>query len=127
MLIEHMKKGHSFKTFGGIIGVCEKTLFNWSEEFPEFLQSKGMGETASHLHWEAKGMEWLVCPGGEGAPKFNNPVWQTTMKNRFGYRDKVTHTTEDEEGKQQPLNLGLTGSEITACIDRLRKEIEAEK
>lgn len=40
LLIEHMKKGFSFETFGVTIGYSRKTLYVWADEFEEFQEAK---------------------------------------------------------------------------------------
>ena len=40
MLIDHMSEGYSFESFGGIVGVSERVLYDWEKKFPEFLHSK---------------------------------------------------------------------------------------
>lgn len=35
LLKDHMRQGLSFEAFAGVIGRCEKTLFNWLETYPE--------------------------------------------------------------------------------------------
>jgi len=57
-LIEHMKEGGSFESFGAAIGekygwdyaVCRKTLYLWADAQPDFLHAKGVGKEAS-LRW----------------------------------------------------------------------------
>jgi transposase-like protein len=40
LLIKHAEEGYSFESFAGRIGVTPKTLYNWEQEHPEFLQAK---------------------------------------------------------------------------------------
>lgn len=84
MLIEHMKKGYSFESFGAVIGRCEKTLFNWLDSYPDFLQSKKEGTAYSRLFWEGLGIDGLRG----NIPGFNATTWIFNMKNRFGWRDR---------------------------------------
>ncbi len=58
MLEAHMSEGGSFYSFGAVVKVDEKTLFNWTETYEEFFQSKSNGELLS-LKWHedlAKGL-----------------------------------------------------------------------
>ena len=47
MLIEHMKKGYSFESFGADAHCSRKTLFNWLEAYPEFNEAKNIAENYS--------------------------------------------------------------------------------
>ena len=46
MLIEHMKKGHSFKTFSASIQYPEELVNSWLITKPDFAQAKAIGEIA---------------------------------------------------------------------------------
>ena len=82
MLENHMKSGLSFESFGGVIGVCEDTLFEWKKQHQEFSDSYKKGRTASMLHWEEMGHDMVLA--GQG----NATTWIFNMKNRFGWKDK---------------------------------------
>lgn len=84
MLVEHMRQGLSFEAFAGKIGKCEKTLFNWLELYPDFLQSKKEGTAAARLFWERMGIEGI----SGNIQGFNATTWIFNMKNRFGWRDR---------------------------------------
>ena len=83
MLIEHMERGYSFESFGGVVYASSKTLYNWCEKNPEFLQAKKIGENCCALWWEQAGQQ-----GQARGSDFNQTVWIFNMKNRFGWRDK---------------------------------------
>lgn len=84
-LIAHMKQGGSFEGFGGIVGVSKQTLYAWTEEYPEFLDAKEIGWSASLLWWENIGKDNLIMEEGT---KFNASVWNKNMQNRFDWREK---------------------------------------
>jgi hypothetical protein len=44
MVIDHMSKGYSFESFGADVNCSRKTLYNWAEENPEFMDAKKVGE-----------------------------------------------------------------------------------
>lgn len=44
MLIDHMKQGKPFETFGNKVGVTYQTLYNWAQNHDEFFEAKCMGE-----------------------------------------------------------------------------------
>lgn len=51
-LIEHMKKGKSFASFGGVIGVSITTLSNWANKIDEFKHAKEIGLLCQMNEWE---------------------------------------------------------------------------
>jgi hypothetical protein len=94
-LITHMEEGLSFESFAGAIGVCKQTLYNWIEQYPEFLDAKKAGFEKSRLTWERIGLK--IAKNGEGNPT----AFIFNMKNRFKdeWKDKVETGFTDGEGK----------------------------
>lgn len=90
MLIDHMAEGYSFESFGGVIEVSEKTLYNWEVEFPEFLHSKNIGVQKSMIWWERVGRKGMM----NEIPFFNDRIWRLNMINRF--RSKWIDGTKNE-------------------------------
>jgi hypothetical protein len=87
-----LKKGFSKEALAGKIGISKKTLYSWEDSFPEFLNAIKRGEVASQLFWEKMGIQ-----GARGEIKnFNSVAWLFNMKNRFSWKDKIDHTTNDE-------------------------------
>lgn len=95
-LIDHMKQGYSFETFGAYVpGYASKeTLYAWIRANRSFLDAKKAGESLSRAWWEkmaAAGMAGKIAG-------FNSTVWVFSMKNRFGWRDRVQSVDADEDG-----------------------------
>jgi hypothetical protein len=84
-LIEHMREGDSFETFGAIVGKSRRTLYNWIDTHEDFKEAKEVGEVLSEHWWWKKGKEYMVTFDKE--TRFNVAVWIFTMKCRFGHRD----------------------------------------
>jgi len=108
-LLELMKEGASIYELCLEFEVCEKTIYNWFEEYPEFLQSKKKGLAYSRGWWEKQGRINLKDKD------FNYTGWYMNMKNRFGWADKT-------ENKNENINLNshqLTPQEIKALNDEL--------
>jgi len=84
MLYEHMSKGLSVESFGGVIRVGKELLYKWFELHENFSNAKKEGTTASQLFWEKAGIEGLW---GSKENSFNSVVWIFNMRNRFGWRD----------------------------------------
>lgn len=105
MLTAHMKDGLSFESFGGVVGVCEKTLYNWEAAHPEFLQAKMIGRPASRLYWEKVGKDGLynetikTDDGMTVNRSINSAIWIFNMKNRFQWRDKIEIDTPEDEDR----------------------------
>jgi hypothetical protein len=105
-LIEHMKDGFSFESFGGIIGVSKKTLYNWADNFPEFLHAKERGTSFSLFWWEKEGKTGLWNENhseSEGRSKttytktFNTGVWAINMRNRFKWKNRDDDKDDDQK------------------------------
>ena len=120
MLIEHMKKGKSFESFGAKIHCGYSTLRTWvtpsHESFaPDFLAAKDIGMAFLLELEEAefkKGMlgkmkVWTEVSTREGIKKmlvpakFNAAMAIFRMKNRHHtiYKDRVENVQVDEDGK----------------------------
>lgn len=106
LLMEHMKLGYSFECFGAEVLVTEKTLYNWVDKYPDFLQSKRLGEKLCQKWWEKLGRGIV-----SGKIQGNAAVYIFNMKNRFNWSDK--------------REVALSGSvEINSITDLL---IESER
>ncbi len=132
MLIEHMTQGLSYASFAPTIGVCWKTLYNWEKEFPEFLQAKRHGESASLLAWEKKGLDGLyteVFRDDEGKvtlnKTLNSSMWIFTMKCRFR-KFGWTEQKREKDSKDKGLP-GDTQRVIDEYIDQLVETRLAER
>ena len=87
MLIEHMRKGYSFESFGAVIDIADGNLYEWLKVHPEFQEAKKLAFTHSRLFWEKVGIEGLrKDPDGSS---LNTTLWIFNMKNRFGWRDQI--------------------------------------
>lgn len=56
-LLAHMAGGLSFESYGGVIGVCKKTLYNWTKENDDFLHAKELGTELGRLWMEKLGIQ----------------------------------------------------------------------
>ena len=91
-LIEHMKQGYSYASFGAVVHVCEDTLYEWKKKHPSFAEAKRQGSAYSMHQWEKIGIAGSM---GKIAG-FNDVSWIFNMKNRFKWRDQP----KDEESKE---------------------------
>ena len=90
MLIEHMAEGYSFKSFGGVVGVCEDTLYQWQKVHKEFSESNKIGKLKSMIWWEKVGKKGMM----NEIPFFNDRIFRLNMINRF--REDWTDGTKNE-------------------------------
>ena len=119
MLIEHMKQGLSFDAFGAVVNVTRKTLYNWTRAFPDFQESKEIGESHSRMVWEKMGMVLIARGGGNGSAA----TYIFNMKNRFGYRDIPKEIDEDEPQDQKPkLHKKATPADLAHLLKIARGE-----
>ncbi len=84
-VIQLMSQGKSKAYVAGRLGIARSTLYNWANAHPEFMDTIKRGETFSQAWWEDLGQAGTLGK----IPGFNAAVWIFTMKNRFGWRDKV--------------------------------------
>lgn len=114
-LINHMANGLSFESFAGLLGVSNKTLYNWTKLSEEFLQAKEIGFEKSRLFWEKLG----VAGAAGRVQNFNASAFIFNMKNRFKtqWRDRheldVTGTVEHEHTH-----------EVAALVNELKDVIQ---
>lgn len=131
MLIDHMAEGLSYETFAAVIKTSRKTLYNWENAtytentapspdlvgapmYPEWSAAKEEGITRCQQFWEMAGRNMMLGLKTEQKDKDGNiksidytkgnaTVWIFNMKNRFNWKDKVDHTTDDK-----PINEIVT-------------------
>jgi hypothetical protein len=84
MLVDHMKQGFSFKSFGAIIDVCETTITSWASTHDDFLAAKTKGKSFERLYWEK--LHNKCSDTGEGSA--SAIIW--AQKNKFpdDYKDR---------------------------------------
>jgi hypothetical protein len=111
LVIDHMAKGHSFDSFGGAVGVCNQTLYNWASKYPEFEQAKREGFAKAQLFWEKIGIAGVVGK----VPGFNVTGWIFNMKNRFKWHDRQEIQHELGEGTKQILLDAAKAKEIISA------------
>lgn len=103
-LIAHMKKGHSFESFGAVAKVSHQAMDAWVKKYPEFAEAKEIGFTESLLYWETIGIHatrGLIS-------NFAQSTYIFLMKCRFkrlGYNENANTPAEepgDEDISREP-------------------------
>jgi hypothetical protein len=131
MLIDHMSKGLSFESFGGVIEVSARTLYNWSKANASFLHAKTIGTSKCRLWWETVGVAYVVegrrgrvkGPDGQvidqkATEKLNSNIYRLNMINRFGWKNSGS---EESDGAGVTLNLHAT---IMDAINKKRNGVK---
>jgi transposase len=93
-LVHHMNDGFSFESFAGKVGNHHRTLYDWAEAHPEFLQAKRRGEDLARIWWE--GTLKRIAVTNEG----NATATIFALKNKFPaeWRDRQQHEHTGEGG-----------------------------
>lgn len=85
MVVSHLSQGYSIESFAGLIDVHRDSIYEWKSKHPIFSDSIKRGIDKSLLYWEKLGMA-----GTLGKIKgFNPATYIFTMKNRFGWTDRL--------------------------------------
>jgi hypothetical protein len=113
-LLIHMAEGYSFESFvahlfrkyGKEARLSRFTLYTWLDKHPDFSDARRQGDELARMWWEEtakKGVRGQLMrveaevydkDGKVQKRKFASAVfgqsaWAITMRNRFGYKDKV--------------------------------------
>ena len=118
MLVDHMGKGYSFETFSAVIGVRRSTIYNWLNDYGDFLDAKNHGTELNQLFWERVGVQGTV-----GKLQGWNPTgWIFNMKNRFGWTDR--REQEDNTARVHTVKIELPESQQQQVITMKPEQIE---
>lgn len=102
MLVEHMRLGRSFETFGAKVDVGRSTLYGWLKVEKSFSDAKERGELKSLDHFEEFGMSQLVATG-------NYKYFEYFMRNLHNWRssDNTPGMQVEVEKKDDKLVLNF--------------------
>lgn len=92
-VIEFLSKGHSVTAFAGHIGVSRASIFNWANEYPEFMDAIKAGQAGATKFWEAI----LVKVASEGGGNATAAIFGLKNRAHEDWADKVIneHTGKD--------------------------------
>ena len=83
-LLELMTQGYSQSGAGGLMGVSQQTLSEWTRKYPEFSEAYGLGKLARQAFYEKAGHD-----GMQGLTKnFNATVWKLVSQSEFGMSER---------------------------------------
>lgn len=105
----YLRQGNTRKTSAICSGICERTFYEWIEEFPQFLQSIKKAE------------EEAVAHHVQTIHAFSQSNWQASAwflerrrKDDFGKQDRVDITTNGKDIQS------MTVQQLDAEIERLK-------
>lgn len=124
MLIEHMEQGKSFESFGAVLyrytngdlKAHKQTLYEWVRDYPDFGDAKKMGAMLCFDFWEELGATAVNSPPNQ----FNTGVYVFNMKNRFGWRDKVELSGDEEKPIKHEVTHDLKKAAVSDLMQGIR-------
>lgn len=92
-VIATMAEGHSVTAFAGEIGVSRSTVFNWANEYPEFMDALKAGQAAATRFWESI----LVKVARDGGGNATAAIFGLKNRAAEDWADKIVneHTGRD--------------------------------
>ena len=100
LLIDHMGRGLSFRSFAGTINVGRQTTYDWIQKHPEFKEAKDIGQAKCELFYTRLGLDMTV---GE-LEKCNATTYVWLTKNILKWTDKE----QSQSDNQQPINITIS-------------------
>ena len=104
-VIELGKIGKSTEAIGAIIGCGTKTLYNWRDQHPEFLQALELAKEFE-LHWWEDIAQTHMIENKE-SDKINASIWSRSMAARFPKKYRESTKTEITGADGAPLVSGI--------------------
>lgn len=105
IILEKFSSGASVCEICADIGICRETFYNWTEEYPEFLDTYKKGLSLSQAWWEKIGRE-----GALGDKPINPTMWIFNMKNRFHQEWKDKHEVESHNDHKITIERKIINS-----------------
>jgi hypothetical protein len=97
VVVEWGAQGWSQEEIAFELGVCVKTVHNWIDAHPDFLQAMTRAKLAEMVWWERAGRTGMV------SDKFNNGVWAKSMSCRFPFKWRDTVRSEQTGANGGPI------------------------
>lgn len=101
MLIDHMKTGKSFDSFGAVANVGRQTMYDWCEVHPEWKEAKSIAEMKALEFFESRLIAQIT---GQKVSNFDHKLSNPTllifaMKTRFHkvYGEKKPDLDDEDE------------------------------
>jgi transposase len=104
-IIELGRLGKSIEQIAAQIGVGTKTMYNWRDEFPEFLRALEMAKELELDWWENIAQNMMI-EHNDGS-KLNSSIWSRSMAARFPKKYRESTKTEITGENGAPLLQGI--------------------
>ena len=104
-VIELGKIGKSTEAIGAILGVGTKTLYNWRDQFPEFLHALVLAKEFELQWWEDIAQTHMI--ENKESDKINATIWSRSMAARFPKKYRESTKTEITGENGAPLLQGI--------------------
>jgi transposase len=104
-VIELGKLGKSVEQIAANIGVGTKTMYNWRDEFPEFLRAMDLAKELELDWWETIAQAMMV--ENKESDKLNASIWSRSMAARFPKKYRESTKTEITGADGAPLVTGI--------------------
>jgi transposase len=104
-VIELGKLGKSVEQIAANIGVGTKTMYNWRDEFPEFLRAMDLAKELELDWWETIAQAMMV--ENKDSDKLNASIWSRSMAARFPKKYRESTKTEITGADGAPLVTGI--------------------
>lgn len=116
-LIEYYRNGYSDAEVAAAMNISIRQFNTMLTDNPTFSKLVEFGRTLALAWWEGQARKNL------GNKQFNTPLWVFTMKNKYGWADKVETTNTSENVN---YDLDTLRSEIDRKVKRLLKTNSAD-
>ena len=112
-IIEHYREGYSDAEVAAAMSITTRAFNEMLADNPTFSKLVEFGRTLSLAWWESQSRKNI------NNKSFNTPLWVFTMKNKYGWADKIETTNSNEN---TDLSLDQLRSEINRKLKKLSKE-----
>lgn len=99
-------QGQSVAEVSVTLGFSKATFYKLVGVSPAFSEAYQEGKTRSEAFWTKLGRD-----GAAGAAKINAAVWGFTMKNSFGWADKIEHRDVNKEPAAPTMDMDSLSTE----------------
>lgn len=124
-VVDHMKQGYSLESFGGRIGVCKATIYEWRDAHKEFSDAIKEAQTACQYFWEHNLVQTIHNP-----KEMNATTVYFALKCRFGYKEtqSIEHSGPDGKPIEHKNLSDLPDDQLNAKIQSMisKKEVKDE-
>lgn len=98
------KEGASKADIADALDISLRTLYNWTELHPDFMQAMEKAEVKAEVWWAAQGKKALWTPG------FNTAAWSRAMAARFPKTWRENKNVEVSGKEGGPIEIQQTVS-----------------